>query len=450
MCSGISTTVLVFFSVILRSLLTVAIEVDPIVIKWSQFFFKSNGSEFFIRGINYQYFGVNGASSTEYIDPLSDKTICERDTPYLQRLSINVVRITYLDPTRDHTLCLNLLAAAGIYVITDLSGPTDRLSLEPRWDTNMLARYTSVVDALAGFTNVLAVSVGDLYFHSTYNDYIPFIKAAVRDIKKHIQDKKYRSIPVGYVTNTTFRSLSIDEMEYMTCDTPRVDFMGLRMTYSYYTNCTSDDDINHVATVFRDSTIPVFLDSWGCRVDPSNDNRTFEQIDTIYSNNVSRVLAGGIVEGYFQRTDPESNFGLVNAHYDTVDVTNGFRIFSSRIANASPVSTNINDYVPVNTASQDCSSKTSPSGVESTVLPPIPNKKLCSCMMGRSSMRCVAKEDGFDKMNATDQYYALKEICENKQDSCIGIYNIGSLGEYGAFRQVQSQGKMAFWSAKGR
>lgn len=67
---------------------TFAATVDPIVIKGSKFFYKTNGTQFFMRGVAYQQEINSNTSQTDtvkYTDPISDTTSCRRDIEYLVR-----------------------------------------------------------------------------------------------------------------------------------------------------------------------------------------------------------------------------------------------------------------------------------------------------------------------------------------------------------------------------
>ncbi|KAL8882175.1 MAG: hypothetical protein Q9198_000784, partial [Flavoplaca austrocitrina] len=85
----------------------------------SKFFYKTNGTEFFMRE-DYLGGAGNGTGSTNYIDPLADQTACARDIPLMTRLRTNTIRVYAIDPTKNHDECMQMLADAGIYVVADL------------------------------------------------------------------------------------------------------------------------------------------------------------------------------------------------------------------------------------------------------------------------------------------------------------------------------------------
>lgn len=79
---------------------TSAVDVDPIVIKGSKFFYKSNDTQFYIRGVAYQQdYSGSQSSSNSFKDPLADADACKRDVPYLEKLGTNTIRVYAVDPT---------------------------------------------------------------------------------------------------------------------------------------------------------------------------------------------------------------------------------------------------------------------------------------------------------------------------------------------------------------
>lgn len=115
-------------------------DVDPIVIKGSKFFYKTNGTQFFMRGVAYQQDINSNTSQTDtsikYSDPLTDTTACKRDIEFLSELKTNTIRVYAINPDEDHDECMNALADAGIYVVADLSEPGLSINRDnPEWNT---------------------------------------------------------------------------------------------------------------------------------------------------------------------------------------------------------------------------------------------------------------------------------------------------------------------------
>ncbi|KAL7653960.1 hypothetical protein ACMYSQ_008630 [Aspergillus niger] len=138
-------------------------ELDPIVIKGSKFFFKSNDTQFYMRGVAYQQeLPSSSTGGTYYKDILADTTACKRDVPLLQELRTNTIRVYSIDPEADHTECMKLLTDAGIYVVVDMAQPAESINRnDPSWDNALYKRYTDVVDEMAKYTNTIGFFAGN-------------------------------------------------------------------------------------------------------------------------------------------------------------------------------------------------------------------------------------------------------------------------------------------------
>ena len=227
--------------------------------------------------------------------------------PLLQQLGVNTIRVYALDPTKDHSECMSLLQSAGIYVIADLSAPGASINRDsPRWDDDLYTRYTSVVDVMQNYTNVLGFFAGnEVSNNSTNTDASAFVKAAVRDMKSYIKQKNYRTIGVGYATNDD-ADIRVNMADYFNCGPAdqAIDFWGYNI-YSWCGNSSYQESGYDVRTEeFSSYSVPVFFAEYGCNtVQP----RTFTEVLALYGPDMSPVWSGGIVYEYFQEVN---NYGM--------------------------------------------------------------------------------------------------------------------------------------------
>ncbi|KZF18909.1 glycoside hydrolase family 72 protein [Xylona heveae TC161] len=413
-------------------------DVDPIVIKGSKFFYKTNGTEFFIKGVAYQQdFSGNGTSgSNDYSDPLADPDGCKRDVPVLQELQTNTVRVYAINPEQDHSQCMQMLQDAGIYVIADLSQPGLSINRDsPTWNDQIYARYASVVDSLQNYTNVLGFFAGNEVSNNASNtDASAFVKAAVRDMKAYIKQNNYRQIGVGYATNDD-ASIRTDLADYFNCGSPEesIDFWG----YNIYSWC---GDSSYQQSGYADRTqefsnysVPAFFAEYGCNT-PSP--RKFTEVGALYGSEMTPVWSGGIVYMYFQEAN---DYGLVSIDGNSVSKLDDFTALSSQIAKVTPTGVNAASYTPTNTKAQNCPASGT-AWQAATALPPTPNKELCSCMF--ESLSCVAKSSVSDETVGKTFGY----ICGQSQSACDGITANGTSGVYGAYSMCNATEQLS-WAA---
>jgi len=260
----------------------------------------------YIKGVAYQQdYNGNGTSSSsssssnDYTDPLTVSNL-QRDIPYLQQLQTNTIRVYAINPDNDHTQAMSLLADAGIYVIADLSSPGESINrADPAWNDDLYARYTSVIDNMANFTNTLGFFAGNEVSNAPNNtDASAFVKAAVRDSKAYISKQGYRTIGVGYATNDD-ADIRVNMADYFNCgdQTDAIDFWG----YNIYSWCgdssysTSGYDVR--TQEFSSYSVPAFFAEYGCN---SVEPRPFTEVQALYGSQMNDVWSGGIVYMYFQ------------------------------------------------------------------------------------------------------------------------------------------------------
>ncbi|KAK7918494.1 carbohydrate-binding module family 43 protein [Apiospora marii] len=421
--------------------------VDPIVAKGKYFFFN-NGTQFYIRGVAYQQgVGVGGSvadGQTTFTDPLADAKSCTRDVPMLQQLGTNTIRVYAVDPTKDHKECMTALADAGIYVIADLSEPGVSIERDnPQWNTALMARYTSVIDALAPFNNTLGFFAGNEVTNNNTNTAASaFVKAAVRDSKAYIAGKKDigRWLGVGYATNDD--SKTRDELaSYFNCGAdPKaaVDFWG----YNIYEWCGKstfrESGYEERTQAFRDYSVPAFFSEYGCNNPGGGEARPWQETSVLYSDLMNKVWSGGIVYEYFQE---QNDFGLVNVDKaGKVTPRKDFAPLAKQIADFGHVASNktmkMAAYKPAEKARQ-CPPVAKGSWEAAEALPPTPDKTVCECMV--SSLSCVAA----DNMQAKDMGSLFGTVCGLDPKACAGITADAKTGTYGAFAMCDSKQQLA-------
>jgi 1,3-beta-glucanosyltransferase GAS1 len=198
---------------------------------------------------------------------------------------------------------MNQLQAAGIYVIQDLSNPSASINRDqPTWTTDLFQSYAAVVDAMAGYSNVLGFFAGNEVSNSPNNTAASaFVKAAVRDMKAYIKTKNYRTIGVGYATNDD-KDIRQNLANYFNCGDPAsaIDFWG----YNIYSWCGNSDYVtsgyDQRVAEFSNYSVPAFFAEYGCNtVQP----RSFTEVQAIYGSNMTSVFSGGIVYMYFQEAN---------------------------------------------------------------------------------------------------------------------------------------------------
>lgn len=242
-------------------------------------------------------------------DPLADGPGCQRDIPFLQKLKTNVVRVYEIDPTQDHSVCMDALDAAGIYVLVDLSNSSVSIKQDaPNWNLELYTLYASVIDSMQTYDNVLGFFAGDdVIANATSSNSAAFVKAAVRDMKSYILAQGYRTMGIGYAADDDPSTLSNVE-DYLNCgdSASSIDFLGLNI----YTWC---GDSSYTESGYSDLTksllnysLPVFFAEYGCNTAGGGAARKFTEVQTLYGTDMTGVFSGGIVFEYFEDT---SDFG---------------------------------------------------------------------------------------------------------------------------------------------
>lgn len=414
--------------------------VDPIVIKGSKFFYKSNGTQFFMKGIAYQQEINSNTTQTkelDYTDPLADVSTCKRDIEYLARLKTNTIRVYAIDPEKDHDGCMNALADAGIYVVADLSQPGESINRDsPQWNTDLYKRYTAVVDVLAKYDNTLGFFAGNEVSNQPNNTMASaFVKAAVRDTKAYIKSKKYRQIGVGYATNDD-AEIRENLANYFDCGdaASAIDFWGYNI-YSWCGDSSFTESGFDVRTKeFENYNVPVFFAEYGCNTPRP---RLFTEVGALYGKQMTPVWSGGIVYMYFEE---QNEFGLVTVDGDNVKPNKDFENLAKEIAKVNPSGVKMNDYNPTNTAAAQCPKVDKDWNAVASPLPPVANAQACSCMM--DTLTC-AVDDDLEEKKYGDIFGFICGVADGKY--CDGINrNTTDNKPYGAYSMCTSSQQLSY------
>lgn len=406
-------------------------DVSIIEIVGNHFYYKTNGSEFYIKGIAYQQDTANSTDDSSFVDPLSDYETCERDLPYLTELHTNVLRVYAVNTSLSHKACMDLFAENGIYIIADLSEPSLSINRDdPAWTLELYNRYTDVIDAFSNYTNVLGFFAGNEVSNEASNTAASaFVKAAVRDMKSYISDQGYRDFPVGYSTNDDSET-RVKMANYFVCGDSdvKVDFYGINM-YEWCGNSTFEESGYEARTEeFKNLSIPLFFSEYGCN---SVQPREFTEVGTIYSDDMTDVWSGGIVYMYFEESN---NYGLVTIKDDEVSTLADFHYLKTELGDISPTTATAASS-EATTTSLSCPSQDS-YWHANTALPPTPDKDVCDCL--EASLSCVVSSDV-----SSDDYSDLYSTVCGYID-CSDITANGTTGEYGAYSYCNSDTKLSY------
>ncbi|KAK4157791.1 Glucanosyltransferase-domain-containing protein [Chaetomidium leptoderma] len=219
-----------------------------------------------VKGVSY----IPGDSGA---DPLVDTKQCQIDASLMKKAGINTVYVYTADSTQDHDGCMDALAEHGIYVwlqLGDFPRVTSPTQTGPQWTLSIYAAWTEVLDAFAGYANLLAFGIGQetITANATSTTVAPSLKAAARDLRAFRTARGYRPIPLSY-SAADVASLRLPTAHYLTCGgsnendaaSTSIDLLGLNI----FLGCAKANwtALQHDFTDLL--PIPVVISEAGCR-----------------------------------------------------------------------------------------------------------------------------------------------------------------------------------------
>lgn len=424
-------------------------DLPAIEVHGNKFFNSMTNEQFFLKGIAYQpSYSMNDlkllegeAMDTKYIDPLASPDLCLRDIPHLVELGVNTIRVYAIDPTKSHDVCMKELAANGIYVLLDLSEPDNSISRDsPTWDVSVYQRYKDVVDSMHQYSNVLGFFAGNEVTNDITNtDASPFVKASIRDIKGHISENGYRSIPIGYSTNDDIETRE-NLAQFFICGDSVADFYGINMYewcgYSSYHSSGYDQRTKE----FKDYPVPIFFSEFGCN---SVRPRPFTEVEALYGPHMTKVWSGGLAYMYFEE---ENNYGVVKIDEDNEVVhLKDFDFLKDEFSRAKPKGITREEHTrkqgsdPRRKKRRECPA-ISKTWKAAATIPDTPNQTKCSCL--EESLPCLVQP--FHDPSRYKDYFEY--VCS--QVDCSDIKADGEKGQYGEFSDCSTNQKLALEISK--
>ncbi|KAF9455007.1 carbohydrate-binding module family 43 protein [Macrolepiota fuliginosa MF-IS2] len=418
-----------------------------------RYLYNEDGSRFYIKGIAYQEQGTVVASSdnafgepSDFIDPLAISDACKRDLPFLQKLTVNTIRVYSVNSSLNHDDCMTTFSNAGIYTIIDLTQPLngsiDRVS--PSWGTNLLDQYIATIDAFSKYDNVLAFNVGNEVVLDNTTQIAPFVKAAARDIKAYLRSKNSNAL-VGYGAINGASNFRMPLANFLSCDPTNgnsdafaIDLYGLN-DYEWCGDSTFQASYAGTTGDFAGYNVVAYFSEFGCITSPP---RLWTESAALFSANMSNVFSGGVAFSYFPASSVQGQFGMITIGGDgSVQTSDDFNRLQTQYTQLSPPQSPAQASAPA-AAYPSCPSANS-SWAASNTLPPTPNLAACNCL--ESSLGCQFTP-------ATTNYSVILGqlldggcgLLGQRGASCADIGGDGQAGVYGRVSACDPTVKLSY------
>ncbi|RYP73189.1 hypothetical protein DL770_007818 [Monosporascus sp. CRB-9-2] len=243
---------------------------------------------FVINGVVYQPHKPSREGSFSIPDPLAEDQLedLEKSIPLFKELGMNTLAV-FIDPAKNHDEAMNMLAEAGIYVLTCLSTPhrtIRRNAPSESYTVDLLQAYFRAIDCMAAYRNTLGAVVANEVINSIPATVAaPVIRAVTRDVKRYMalaaEVAGQRVLPVG-ISSADVRSI-------------------LEPQFAYFSAGGEEETIDIFAVkTFKDTHIPVFFSEYGTNAYGSP--RLFQETRAILSREMTDTFSGGITYEFFE------------------------------------------------------------------------------------------------------------------------------------------------------
>lgn len=289
-------------------------------------------------------------------DDLSDTLQCQIDASIIKDVGFNTLYVFDVIPNVSHSGCMQAFESQGIYLWIDVSPSNFSTSnfwidtTSPEWTIDTFNRFASVVDEFAPYNNTLALLIhqpptGGLVGDLDSYGFVPYAKAAIRDIKAYRDARGYRKVPIAYESALGV-AIPATVADYLGCGDANdaVDVFCISSWCSYSTYYP-DTDYDTLYQQFTHLNIPVVF-SVGCNNEPP---RNWVDVDVILGALLSSVFSGLIASVW----DSGSSFdGLVDYPYDNSSgipsTLENYNNLKAVFRTVSPTSTAQSVYSPSN------------------------------------------------------------------------------------------------------
>ncbi|CAE6432922.1 unnamed protein product [Rhizoctonia solani] len=420
----------------------------PKITRVGRYLFNPDGTRFYIKGIAYQEQGRLAVSDDpnafpepdNFVDPLAMPDACKRDVPYLQRLTVNAIRVYSVNASLNHDECMSALDAAGIYTMIDLSlpvnGSLDRSS--PAWTTNLLDLYIGTIDVFSKYNNVLAYNIGNEVVTETNNTVAaPFIKAAARDVKAYLKSKGSSAL-VGYAS-TDGSGWRDPLANYLACDKDddSLDIYGLN-NYRWCGAGSFEGSYSSVQASFENYPIVAYFSEYGCVSQPP---RLWTEATALFSSQMTPVWSGGLAFSYFPAV---GGYGMIELSADNTTVTTSDDF--TRLQNVLSNITFVNE--PTQSSASPSSYPACPAAntefLASSTLPPTPNTATCECIKA-NSFSCLFTPTTEQGIRGVGQLLDTGcQLLGQAGGSCDAIAGNGQNGTYGPLSGCSPETKLSY------